>query len=74
MSKITIRVPFSETSWGTCYAVVELPEGVTAEQYLAKVKDGTADLLLDAINEDWIVDDSDSLSFDTDEAGIYHDD
>ena len=74
MSKITIRVPFSETSWGSCYAVVELPEGVTAEQYLAKVKDGTADLLLDAINEDWIVDDSDSLSFDTDEAGIYHDD
>ena len=73
-NQITIRVPFSETSWGSCYAVVELPEGQTAEQYLAKVKDGTVDLLMDAVNEDWIVDDSDSLSFDTDEAEIYHDD
>lgn len=73
-NQITIRVPFSETSWGSCYAVVELPKGVTAEQYLAKVKDGTADLLMDAVGEDWIVDDSDSLSFDTDEAEIYHDD
>ena len=53
---------------------MELKEGETAEQYLAKVKDGTADLLMDATDEDWVTDDSDSTSFDTDEAEIYHGD
>tara|TARA_R110001606_G_scaffold380403_1_gene540918 strand:+ start:246 stop:473 length:228 start_codon:yes stop_codon:yes gene_type:complete len=73
-NQITIRVPYSEITWGSCYAVVELKEGETAEQYLAKVKDGTADLLMDATDEDWVTDDSDSTSFDTDEAEIYHGD
>lgn len=71
-NKITIRIPFSETTWGSCYAVVELQEGQTAEQYLTDIKSGKADILLDACDEEWIVDDSDNQSFDTDEAEIYH--
>jgi hypothetical protein len=70
---ITIRVPYSEIVWGSCYAKVELLEGQTAEQYLAKVKDGTANLLMDATDEDWVTDDSDSQDFDIEEAEIYHD-
>jgi hypothetical protein len=73
-NQITIRVPYSEITWGSCYAVVELKNGETAEQYLADVKSGKADLLMDAVGEEWTVDDSDSQSFDTDEAEIYHDD
>ena len=74
-NNITIRVPFSETAWGSCYARVELPEGQTAEQYLAKVKDGTVDLLKEiSSSTQWIIDDTDSLAFDEEEAEIYHDD
>ena len=72
-NKVTIRIPFSETSWGSCYAVVELKDGETAEQYLADVKSGKANILLDADIEQWEVDDTDNQSFDYDEAEIYHD-
>lgn len=75
MSKrITIRIPYSELVWGSCYTTVELSEGETAEQYLAKVQDGTADILLDGVHDEWDQDGSTSQSFDTDEAEIYHDD
>jgi hypothetical protein len=72
--QITIRVPFSETSWGSCYVIVELKNGETAEQYLVRVRNDSAPLLEDAIGEEWTVEDSDSLSFDVAEAEIYHDD
>ena len=73
-NKVTIRIPFSEVSWGSCYATVELKDGETAKQYLADVKSGKADILLDADIDEWTVDDSDNQSFDIDEAEIYHDD
>ena len=72
-NRITIQIPYSELTWGTCYATVELKEGETAEQYLAKVRDGTAYILMDACDEEWSTDGSDSQSFDFDEAEIYHD-
>ena len=71
--EITIQIPFSELSWGICYAKVELKEGETAEQYLAKVKDGTVNILKDAVDEEWDTYDSESYSFDHDEAEINND-
>ena len=73
-NRITIRVPYSETTRGSCYAVVELKNGETAEQYLVRVRNDSAPLLEDAISEEWLVEDSDSLSFEVDEAEIYFDD
>ena len=70
----TIRVPYSETTWGSCYVVVELKNGETAEQYLVRVRNDSAPLLEDAIGEDWIAEDSDSVSFEVDEAEIYFED
>tara|TARA_R110000796_G_scaffold120574_1_gene234744 strand:- start:292 stop:453 length:162 start_codon:yes stop_codon:yes gene_type:complete len=53
---------------------VELKDGETAEQYLVRVRNDSAPLLEDAISEEWLVEDSDSLSFEEDEAEIYFDD
>jgi hypothetical protein len=72
-NRVTIRIPYSELVWGSCYATVDLEEGVTAEQYLAKVQDGTAYVLMDACGEEWTTDGSDSQSFEFDEAEIYND-
>ena len=73
-NKITIRIPYSELVWGSLYARVELQEGETAEQYLAKIQDGTAVIFNQSVDEEWTTDDSDSQSFDIEEAEIYHDD
>ena len=73
-NRVTIRVPYSETTWGSCYAVVELKNGETPEQYLVRVRNDSAPLLEDAIGEEWTVEDSDSVSFDVEEAEIYHED
>ena len=73
-NRITIRVPYSETTRGSCYVDVELKDGETAEQYLVRVRNDSAPLLVDAISEEWLVEDSDSLSFEVDEAEIYFDD
>ena len=72
-NKVTIRIPYSEIVWGSLYAVVELQEGETAEQYLAHIQGGTAEIFNRAIGEEWTTDDSDSQSFDIDEAEIYND-
>ena len=72
-NRITIRIPYSEIVWGSCYAAVELKDGETAEQYLADVKSGKEDILLDADIEEWAIHESDSQSFDFEEAEIYHD-
>ena len=72
-NRITIRSPYSELVWGSCHAIVELEEGETAEQYLADVRSGKADILVDADIEEWAVEDSDNQSFDFEEAEIYHD-
>ena len=73
-NQITIRVPYTETTWGSCYVVVELKDGETAEQYLVRVRNESAPLLVDAISEEWLVEDSDSVSFEVDEAEICFDD
>ena len=73
-NRVTIRVPYSETTWGSCYAVVELKNGETAEQYLVRVRNDSAPLLVDAISEEWLVEDGISLSFEVDEAEICFDD
>ena len=70
-NQITIRVPYTETTWGSCYVVVELKNGETAEQYLVRVRNESAPLLVDAISEEWIVEDSDSVFFEVEEAEIY---
>ena len=73
-NKVTIRIPYSEIVWGSLYAVVDLQEGETAEQYLAKIQDGTATIFNRSVEEEWTTDDSDSQYFNIDEAEIYHDD
>ena len=70
-NKVTIRIPYSEIVWGSLYAVVELQEGETAEQYLATIQGGTAEIFNRSVEEQWTTDDSDSQSFDIDEAEIY---
>ena len=73
-NRITIRVPYSETTRGLCYVDVEHKDGETAEQYLVRVRNDSAPLLVDAISEEWLVEDSHSLSFEVDEAEICFDD
>ena len=56
--EISIAIPYTETAYGTVYVDIELPEGMSPQDYLEAVKTQDIDALDDAVGEDWVAEDS----------------
>ncbi len=66
--KVTIVIPYSEVTWGRVYLDCVIDDGVTKEEFLAGVKDGSIDPFPFAWEgEEWCADDSDQLELMTEE-------
>ncbi len=67
--KMCIVFPYSEVTWGKVYLDCIIDDGVTKEEFLAGVKDGSIDPFPFAWEgEEWTADDSSDLDLMTKEA------
>ena len=68
--EIDIMIPYEEVVYGTLYMTVEVPEGITPEQYIEGVIKGDIEPFADSVDENWDHQDSEVTEIRYEEASI----